>query len=44
MKLYDPKKKDSFVMQFGFPYPESVHKRKKKLIKTPKGNEVFCAN
>jgi len=42
MKLYDPKKKDSFVMQFGFPYPESMPKKKKDLIRIYQKNEVLC--
>jgi hypothetical protein len=29
MKLYNPKKKDSFVMMFGFEYPEKVSPRNK---------------
>jgi hypothetical protein len=29
MKLYDPKKQDSFVMMFGFEYPEKVAPRTK---------------
>ena len=33
MKLYDPKKKDIFVMQFGFSYPYDLFDKKKKLIK-----------
>ena len=28
MKLYNPKTKNSFVMQFGFPCPEKVLKKK----------------
>jgi hypothetical protein len=28
MKMYDPKKKDSFVMQFGFSYPYPFTKNK----------------
>ena len=30
MKMYDPIKKNSFVMQFGFDYPEYVIKYKNK--------------
>ena len=33
MKLYDPKKKDIFVMQFGFSYPHDLFDKNKKLIK-----------
>ena len=33
MKLYDPKKKDIFVMQFGFSYPNDLFDKKKKLIR-----------
>ena len=42
MKLYDPKKKDSFVMQFGFSYPETMRPRKKDLIKIYQKDEVLC--
>ena len=41
MKLYNPKIKDSFVMQFGFPYPHKARKHKE-LIKIYSKNEVLC--
>ena len=31
--MYDPKKKDSFVMQFGFESPYMQCKKKKEIIK-----------
>ena len=39
MKLYNPKKKDSFVMQFGFPYPDPL--KKKNTVKIYNIDEVF---
>ena len=39
MKLYDPKKKDSFVMQLGFPYPDQL--KKKNTVKIYNIDEVF---
>jgi hypothetical protein len=41
MKMYNPKIKDSFIMQFGFPYPDQP-KKKKELIKIYNKNEVLC--
>ena len=31
MKIYNPKIKDTFVMQFGFPYPYKTFKEKKEV-------------